>query len=470
MSMKNRFKLIFVSLFFLVFFFSFISSVKADGCILQYDPVLANWVPGRETQQTAYIYYHNGTESMNLVVNTDLLNTSAVWIFPIPASPNKIIFNVSSAVPTLFGSEIGYDGINNYFSDLPLIALISQVYAIPIVVYILNEPKVSYSQSSNVMINRHVEKMGLTTELITANDESSFYNYLADKNLSLPLNSKEILNYYIGKNYSFVVSWISNATQFSKDANRRKVLHLNMSMLNSRHFHGAYVYSMSIQVLFPTDKIYFPLKLTSIYSDEEIPIEIYVIGWVNPDIYPSIKNATQVDFSYGWCEFGYHHNSSFFFDKNPGEMVDNLTYTLIRINTPSKYLTQDLWIKNSQPFRLKFELFIIKLIVNFLLLWHIILFIIFSCLSSLFAGLIAFRRYKPNKVKLALFGLWNLLTLIGVIIATLFLKPENLNQEFNFREDKTRRWDSRKTSFVILFTLLFIGLNFAFMFFINLIF
>ena len=88
----------------------------------------------------------------------------------------------------------------------------------------------------------------------------------------------------------------------------------------------------------------------------------------------------------------------------------------------------------------------------------------------MFAGLIAFRRNKLriSKIKFALFGLWNFLTLIGFIIATLFLRTKRLNaeleQELRSQGLKVSRWDHRKIGFILLFTMFFITLNFTFIF------
>jgi hypothetical protein len=55
-------------------------------------------------------------------------------------------------------------------------------------------------------MDEHIEKMGLTTELIGTKEGNALYIYLTGKGLDLPSDSKAILDEYVGKDYSFVVS------------------------------------------------------------------------------------------------------------------------------------------------------------------------------------------------------------------------------------------------------------------------
>jgi len=58
---------------------------------------------------------------------------------------------------------------------------------------------------------------------------------------------------------------------------------------------------LGVSITFPTDKIYFPLKPTSVYGSQKVPIVIYVMGHVTPDIYPEIEKDTQVNyFVHSW--------------------------------------------------------------------------------------------------------------------------------------------------------------------------
>ena len=62
--------------------------------------------------------------------------------------------------------------------------------------------------------------MGLTSELITAKHDVALYTYLANKGLELPVESMAVIEGYIGQEYSFVVSWISDVEEFIVNKNR----------------------------------------------------------------------------------------------------------------------------------------------------------------------------------------------------------------------------------------------------------
>jgi len=101
-----------------------------------------------------------------------------------------------------------------------------------------------------------------------------------------------------------------------------------------------------------------------------------------------------------------------------GFTVKDVKYTKIKVNPPSKYLTQDLWMEVSTPMKVKAADFANR----FGLLYGLIFFILCSCLASLFSGMIIFRDRPISKIKFALFGLWNFLTLIGFSIAAYISK------------------------------------------------
>ena len=82
-------------------------------------------------------------------------------------------------------------------------------------------------------------------------------------------------------------------------------------------------------------------------------------------------------------------------------------YTKIKINPPSKYLTQDLWMTISTPTKIKIADF-----ANRFGFWYgLFFFIVCSCLASLISGTIVFRKDYPSKFKFLIFGLFNFLTL-----------------------------------------------------------
>jgi hypothetical protein len=167
------------------------------------------------------------------------------------------------------------------------------------------------------------------------------------------------------------------------------------------------------------------------------------MGHVTPELYSENEKVCQV--SYFVEEYYKVPNelASFF---NGKTRLNELKYTKIKINTPSKYLTEDLWIKNSASF----DVVLANIINRYVWVWGIIFFTLSSCLASMLAGIITFGKDRPAKKSLALLGLWNFLSLIGFCVIS-----------FSDPELKTK---PRKGLFVFLFTLFFLLIAFGFEF------
>lgn len=155
---------------------------------------------------------------------------------------------------------------------------VSQIYTLPFwfsFATIVGEVGDNLDIEEKIIIHEHIEKMGLATELVTAKDENTFYNYLEEKGLDLPPDSKLILNKYIGEEYTFVVSWIFDVEEFKKESATEDVydrygIYDSTSSLST----------VGVSIKFPTEKIFFPLKPTSIYGSQKVPILIYVMDHI----------------------------------------------------------------------------------------------------------------------------------------------------------------------------------------------
>lgn len=339
--------------------------------------------PLTQSRQICSIDYRDGSESMLLSIKTGLEGEKAIWIFPIPATPEETEIDVVKEFPTYRGYEVtSKAGYTIHEATYPM--ALSQVWLFIPRIIIHFEPLglfnigggVTYmgaGRDSGLIIHRHMEKSGLTTELVTSVNEDALNDYLQDKGMSLPDESLSVIKEYIGEEYSFVVSWISDVEEYRKET-AGEVL--------------------AVKIRFPTKRIYYPLRLTSIYGEARIPVVVYVNGYVSPDLYEDIKDASRV---------GYYAND------------EGLKYTKININTESNSFTKDLWIDDKTPT----SVLIAEFIATNSILSLILFFAFYSCLASLISGLIVFRRELPAW-KLALLGLSNFLTLIGFALAARF--------------------------------------------------
>lgn len=441
----------------------FPSIAFADGMIHIEDPDMYYWRVYDENQQLCAINYENGYQNMILTVDINNMNIGqrGVWIFPVPASPDKTVIDIVKGFPNMGGNNVKSQVDGTIFGMFSTIRL-SQIYTFPFFILrsfmggsMLSSANIgSYGKDSegvqDVTIYEHIEKYGLVTELVSTKNGDSLYNYLTQKGLSLPTESKRILDEYVGDDYSFVVSWFSG-TQVTPNYGY---------YYPERQFD-----TISISLKFPTEKIYYPLKPTSVYGSKRVPAIIYVMGHVTPKLYPEIKMDSEVTYFVANYYYPQEELKSFF---NYKQYFRDLKYTKIKINPPSKYLTQDLWIEMYAPA----NIVIGTSIINYAFIWGLFFFTLTSYLASMLAGKLTFKKDKSSLNKLGLFGLWNFLTIIGFAIATLFMRTKKLEPELESRLKKSglKVWDGRKVIFVGLFSIFFLIISFIFQVILHLIF
>ncbi len=438
----------------------FVQPVLADGGAWYYQ--YNNWQLAKENQQLAAINYENGYEKMIIAIDVqELKGERAAWLFPVPAEPQKVAVDVTKGFPQFYGENIKTKA-DSTISSAFMVSVLSQVWPLPVGILFLTG---SFSAASGgaptgaagyggydkneVIVYEHIEKHGITTELVTAKDGHSLRRYYEAKALNMPTEAEQIVTDYVDKDYSFVISWISNVTEFNQQTQQYP------------NYYYGYPYrqtgnTLGVSVTFPTDKIYFPLKPTSVYGSEQIPILVTVMGHVTPELYPEIQQS-QVNY-YSQGSYGVPAELEYFF--NDKTSIGNLAYTTIKVITPSKYLNDDLWIDNVAPAHVALS----AGVANNPWVFGAIYFAINSILASILAGIIVFRDDMDWK-KLGLWGLWNFLTLIGFAIATIFMKTKRVDPklEKQLKDQHVSVWDSRKIPYIIVFTIGFLIISLFFM-------
>jgi len=272
----------------------------------------------------------------------------------------------------------------------------------------------------DVVVYEHLEKEGITSEIITAKTASGLYDYLKNKGLKIESGSIPVLDNYIGKEYSFVASWISSPEK-------------NISAQNRGIF-----------VTFPTKDIYFPMLPTNVYGSKTVPATIRVIGHVSPKVFQDIKSYTKTDYYVDGYASLADDLKNFYSGQN-----QDIKYTKIEINAPSKFLTEDLWISNFPPIKTYYSTFIAKHpVINAMLLL-----IISSLITGILIGLITFRSLRKNIFKLGLIGLSNCLSILGLLITTMLVgtkeKNESIEPVLTEAKQKGYLW-KRKLATVLL--------------------
>lgn len=488
-------------------------SVLADGMVIKPDPYSDRWDYSDESNQQAFINYENGLQKMIISVGLEGENSNGtVWLFPIPSEPNKVAIDVVKSLPRLSGEEISKKAKSN-LDDITKFLQITQLYTIPFIsFYGTSETTETWGMDDtlgaprgfgrdieqDVVVYEHLEKEGITSEIVTAKTANGLYDYLKNKGLKVESGSIPVLDNYIGKEFSFVTSWISSPERFISAEEIKNNLYTYFSnkylypkffnLVNSLkqkypEFNQAndsidYLKSQpgrivlqeltqaiqndpsiivdtynkeqdsanqrGVFVTFPTKEIYFPLLPTSVYGSKTVPITIRVIGHVTPKVFQDIKSYTKTKY--------YVDNDTSFTDdlKNfYNGQNQNIKYTKIEIKAPSKFFTDDLWLKAQAPAKTYYSTFVARNpIVS-----AIILLILSSVIAGILAGSILFKDLRREPIKLALIGLSNLLTILGLLITTVFVSTKNKNESIEpvLAEIKQKGYFGKRRAATILF-------------------
>ena len=449
---------------------SFPMLVFADGCMMKADPYGDRWDYVDETNQQAFINYENGAQKMILSVGLDESSEKgAVWVFPVPSDPEGIDIDILNKLPEFEGEEISRTA-QKVIDRFKKTAIGTQIYTFPLFIITSTILLGGDGVNENVEVYKHIEKEGMVTEVITAKTGSGLYHYFQEKGLKIEKGSIPVLDNYIGKEYSFVVSW--------------------MDYLNGSKQKGVFI-------SFPTEKIYFPLMPTSVYGEKIVPASIRVIGYVSPEIFTDIKEYTSVEYYkedfvglsddslgmfYGellernkefkdlemekdtntWGRVFWPGNKSIY--KNS---INDLKYTKIEINAPSEVFTDDLWIKDKAPLKTYF----LNFIIEYQTIVYILMMLFISFLVGAFAGIFIFTEHRNLRgvFKFGFLGMFNIFTIIGLWIAMQFVKTGTRTEEADFIIEKIKQkgyYKKRKIGallyYIILIPFIIAVLNFPY--------
>jgi hypothetical protein len=424
-----------------------------------------------ENEQLCVISYNHGMQNMLLSIYlapSELTGENAVWLFPVPANPLDVTIDINKEFPSFTGVDIqrsaaeklsGAFSLMRYTQGYPLLYLPPSTRRITAGGLSTGGGSATV-ENEEVTVHSKVEKMGLTMELISTTEGNAFHDYLSTKGLNLAEAHISLLDSYIGQAYSFVVAYVSDLEQFKAEteaiwwggvqSDERFLLKRDVEdyvreeggdeVTAARYLnqlHGTDVIPIvnmaSLSITFPTERMYYPLKPTSLYGSKIVPATIVVLGHVSPNFYPDIENTSEVEY---YISEEYHPAENLRWLFNGESEVHDLQYTKISLNPKASALTGDLWIDPSTPLSVSMA----DLVYEHSTALALILFALCSVLASMIASVIIYRRNTSKK--LALWGLWNFLTLVGFIVATkFFLKAK------------------KKLRFSLLFTFLFVGLT-----------
>jgi hypothetical protein len=229
----------FIALFTLIILFACQAlSVFADGMVISRpDPYSDSWDFGDENDQQAFINFRNGLEKMIVSIKIgDNAKAGSVWLFPVPADPGKVVIDVVDELPQMNGenvsdvAKINLDNARTALFGTQIYPALTSIFGVTMGG--VSEPTsdsgvmlsdsiaggvATQSAQPDVAVYEHLDKEGMTSEIVTAKTADGLYDYLKNKGLTIEKGMIPALQNYIGQDYSFVVSWMASDQQNQSD-------------------------------------------------------------------------------------------------------------------------------------------------------------------------------------------------------------------------------------------------------------
>jgi hypothetical protein len=319
------------------------------------------WLAAEPLAEFGAISFNGSVETLSLAFTTKPTE-GGIWVIPIPSKDASA--RSLSSFPEFQGVELREKAMESLFSTYESL-FATQIYALPYLSlvgrYSLENRTV---ENASIQILDSVDAVGVGSELILPEKLDS---YLALKKLNKSSGLEALQNY--SEDYALIVSVVKPT---------------NNSL------------TRGLIISFPTSKPYYPLSVPGSATDQ--PIVIYSIGNYLPELG---DEAIDPRITYYYTPRNTSTVTGFFFSKD-----SNFYETSLNPPYTSK---SELWFYQVP----KKESAFLESIVKHPILWGLLVYIVLSCLASMIASAIVFRYERPKVFMFLLFGLANLLTLIG---------------------------------------------------------
>jgi len=366
-----------------------------------------------EGSQDAVIHYVNGVQRMFISVTFDWQESETMaWIFPLPSDPEDIGVDIVDGSPEFSGSDFVEDAKDSVAAAASLFTFI---YAAsigvpwPLTYSLTRMTGLIGTGHGGYSVLKRLEMGGLVVEVVSATEGEGIYNYLAGNGLEISEGVIPQLDAYVQDGFSFVVTWVEET--------------------------GITLKEPGIIVRFPTDRMYYPLILTSIYGSHVVPMRVLVIGHVSPRIYDGIGPYTEL--TYYWRASTYAALSdeySYALQSFVRSITEswNREFTIIELSAPSSALTEDLWIDEAEPEQVARAAYVQGLFETHGILTFLLLFAVVSPAIGLVVGVAVLGRSRDMAPYYFLYGMSNIVGILGLILGAramqqhLGIPPEKL--------------------------------------------
>jgi hypothetical protein len=360
----------------------------------------SSFEPLKPHEQRAVLALGKGVEHM--LIALDLRHKDAVWVFPVPGQPEQVIVDVSDSFVHLTGMDFVRHARTRAFAAFVITPLLAQIpFGLPLALPYY----ISYKRGRDVTTHMKVDKFGVHAEVITTNSPGSLNEYFREKGVSVPAKRLAPFREYLSDKYALVVCWVAPGTD-------------DLSGMVESHRttpDPPRTVDPCLLVRFPTEKGYYPLKATAGYGDVEIPVSLYVLGFVTVDYLPLKRsrahptrlqsNSYAVDYVRGSATLANWKENEAFPDmvKPPKDYAggafgdlsqQTVNFTRVTIRSRAALFTEDLRFSDEMPVEVKQALSYLKALDNnvLVLLLPLTVCVVSGALSGALAGLVTLNR------------------------------------------------------------------------------
>lgn len=208
----------------------------------------------KPNEQRAVIHHEQNRQSMQIALQISLKKPEkALWIFPVRGKPDEIELELRRRFKSPSGKKAGSEAFDKLAMGFDALS-VTQVFPVLMIARPLGMDKLEVFQQ--------VDRFGLHTELVRPDNLQSLRSHLRRNDVSLENRQIDPFSPYLSGNYSLVLCWIRSEEELKRTFGEQ----------NSPYRMPA------LKVTFPTSTPFYPLKATSYYGNEHVPIVLYVNG------------------------------------------------------------------------------------------------------------------------------------------------------------------------------------------------
>ncbi|GAH64033.1 unnamed protein product, partial [marine sediment metagenome] len=226
----------------------------ADGKAFMRSGDSASYLPVGQSRQQAAIDHRDGRQKMVIAINIRSEDDGqALWIFPVPGTPDQTEIDLVDAFPRFQGSD-PRRWARETLEDFLLWARRTQIWPLlaetRLPLHELGSPPAA--SVPGAAVHAHVEKWGIHAEAVTAPSIEALASYLRGRDAELASEELAAFQDYLSEDYVLIVAWIASREEVEQQ--------FPTDRIEAAWGEGRWP---CLYVEFPTERAFYPLRPTS---------------------------------------------------------------------------------------------------------------------------------------------------------------------------------------------------------------